>query len=217
MSSRSAGALEEIRTLLLSGTLQVGDRLQEIALAESLGVSRTPVREALHRLEADGIDERTGRGYVVADVDPRTEAEIATIRNALEPVAAELAAGAVADGFIAPVRIAELRGTVADLEVAGSRGDAAAAASANHRFHTLIGELSMNAVLSETIMRLNDRLVIATRARLSTADWAREASVQHAAIVSAIEAGDSGAASSAVRSHLSHVGRNSTDGSEPAP
>jgi DNA-binding GntR family transcriptional regulator len=93
---------ESIRT----GRIRPGERLQEIALADVLGVSRTPVREALALLARDGLAEPQGRGFVVTGLSPKDIDDIFALRRLLEPPAVRDAANAASDSGVAALRAA---------------------------------------------------------------------------------------------------------------
>jgi DNA-binding GntR family transcriptional regulator len=132
---RPAGLADQVyRTLrehLGSHVIGPGQRLQEATLASELGVSRTPVREALARLESEGLVAADGRGYVVPVLADEDVDEIYELRGLLEPAALSHVAGSIGDaGALAPL-VAALR----DAERAESRADAEAFIEANARFH----------------------------------------------------------------------------------
>ncbi|MEM9746221.1 MAG: GntR family transcriptional regulator [Actinomycetota bacterium] len=206
IDDRAGLARTEIRRLLLDGTLTTGDALKEIELSERIGVSRTPVREALHRLDADGVVERRGRSYVVADLDDRSAADVAQLRQAVEPIGAANAAAAVAAGQVAPASLTAVEATIDDLGRAGAAGDAAAAATANHEFHLLVAHLGSNPEITMIVERLNDRLAVASLSRLRSPEWAVAAARQHTEILTAVRAGDPGGAQRACADHLHAVG-----------
>src|ERR1700755_86071 len=80
--------LAQIRQAILSGDLPAGSQLREAHIAEEMGISRSPVREALSRLEEEGLVEKVPfKGAYVASVSPETIAEIAAIRTLIEPYA----------------------------------------------------------------------------------------------------------------------------------
>lgn len=91
-------AYEALRTAILSGDLTWGERITERGLAARLGVSATPVREALRRLEQERLIERNGpRAILVATISPQLRAESAEMEAALEAVAAKLAARKISE------------------------------------------------------------------------------------------------------------------------
>lgn len=110
--------------------IRPGERLQEVSLAAQLGVSRTPVREALARLESEGMISVEGRGFVVPELSDADVAEIYEIRFLLEPAAVASAVGE-ADG----IDLASLAAAVDDAVAAERSGDFHAFLEANSRFH----------------------------------------------------------------------------------
>src|SRR6185503_914225 len=89
--SRGGHAYQELRNALRSGVLKPGDRIMEVPIAEQLNVSRTPVRDAIRRLESEGLLEHESRsGLVVATLDRRAVAELYEMREVLEGTAARL-------------------------------------------------------------------------------------------------------------------------------
>src|SRR5258708_19995335 len=95
---------ERMRESIRTGRVRPGDRLQEIGLAEALGVSRTPVREALALLARDGLAEMQGRGFVVTGLSPQDIGHIFELRRLLEPPAVRDAATAATDAGVAALR-----------------------------------------------------------------------------------------------------------------
>lgn len=179
------------------GDYNPGSRLVESELAERLGVSRTPVREALQRLETQGMLTRDGRSLIVASLDHNQLAELYTVRAELEGLAARLAARhATAE----EVRV--LQGMVTDdRKLLG--GDPRALSRANKRFHKLIHLASHNRFLVQQL-----DLVHRSMALMATTSFAAEgrdevALAEHAQIAEAIAAGDGDAAHAALKSHIS--------------
>ena len=120
---------ERLRESIRSGRIRAGERLQEIALAEALGVSRTPVREALALVARDGLAEPQGRGFVVTGLSPGDIDDISALRRLLEPAAVREAASAAADAGIAALRRAVDRSRTAH-----DAGDVGAFMAANAEF-----------------------------------------------------------------------------------
>ena len=82
----------QLREQIVSGAYRAGDRLPEVSLSTALGVSRTPVREALRRLESDGLVQASGRGVTVTAMSTPDLRHAHAVRRALDALAAELAA-----------------------------------------------------------------------------------------------------------------------------
>lgn len=180
-----------------AGVYRPGDRLVESELAERLGMSRTPVREALQRLETQSMLTRDGRSLIVASLDHNQLAELYVVRTELEGLAARLAARHASDE---EVRV--LRGMVTD-DHALLGGDPAALSRANKRFHKQIHLASHNRFLVQQL-----GLVHRSMALMATTSFAAEgrdevALAEHDAIVRAIEARDGDAAYAALKNHIS--------------
>src|SRR3984957_5743319 len=132
-------------SLIASGELQPGQHLVETDLAGQLGVSRQPIREALHRMEAEGwVDLRPSQGAFVHVPTDSEVNELLDVRALLEAETARLAAGAAS-----PVQVARLREICAEGEAAAGQGDFARAVAANDAFHAEVAAVAGNAVLAE--------------------------------------------------------------------
>ncbi len=179
-----------------TGLYRPGDRLVESELAERFGVSRTPIREALQRLETQSMLTRDGRSLIVASLDHNQLAELYAVRTELEALAARLAARHASDEEIRVLH---------DMAVADRRmlGDAQALSRANRRFHKQIHLASHNRFLVQQL-----DLVHRSMALLATTSFAAEgrdevALEEHDAIVAAIAARDEAAAAETLRRHIS--------------
>jgi DNA-binding GntR family transcriptional regulator len=180
-----------------AGVYKPGDRLVESELAERLGVSRTPVREALQRLETQSMLTRDGRSLIVASLDHNQLAELYVVRTELEGLAARLAARHASEE-----EIRVLRGMVND-DRALLGGDPRQLSRANKRFHKLIHLASHNRFLVQQL-----DLVHRSMALMATTSFAAEgrdevALTEHDQIVRAIEAHDGEAAYLALKAHIS--------------
>ncbi|APX11121.1 GntR family transcriptional regulator [Tateyamaria omphalii] len=178
------------------GTYRPGDRLVESELAERFGVSRTPVREALQRLETQSLLSRDGRSLIVASLDHNQMSELYVVRRELEGLAASLAAQhATAE----EVRI--LREMVeADNALVN---DPPALARANRRFHTQIHLASHNRYLVQQLDLVHRTMALMATTSLAADGRTRIAQEEHDRIVRAIEAKNEGEAGQALRDHIS--------------
>ena len=120
----------QLRDQLRTGRIGPSERLQEVALATQLGVSRTPVREALARLASEGLVVADGRSFAVPGLTSDDLADIYALRSLLEPEAARLASARAAD----PALRQSLEAALADAVAAHAAGDAEAFIAANTRF-----------------------------------------------------------------------------------
>jgi DNA-binding GntR family transcriptional regulator len=182
-----------------AGFYKPGDRLVESELAEKFGVSRTPVREALQRLETQGMLRRDGRSLIVAALDHNQLAELYAVRTELEGLAARLAARHATEEECRVLR----RMVRDDLALLG--GDPRLLAQANKRFHKQIHLASHNRFLVQQL-----DLVHRAMALMATTSFAAEgrdavALAEHEAIAAAIEARDGDAAYHALRTHISQA------------
>jgi len=178
------------------GLYHPGDRLVESELAERFGVSRTPIREALQRLETQSLLVRDGRSLIVASLDHNQLAELYVVRAELEGLAARLAAH-----HAAPEEVRVLRKLVEDDRAL--LDDPAAMARANRRFHKQIHLASHNRYLVQQLDLVHRTMALMATTSLATEGRATGALSEHDAIVSAIENGDADAAYSALRTHIS--------------
>jgi len=178
------------------GLYKPGDRLVESDLAERFGVSRTPIREALQRLETQSLLMRDGRSLIVASLDHNQMAELYVVRGELEGLAARLAARhATAE----EVRV--LREMVdADNALAGNPN---ALARANKRFHKQIHLASHNRYLVQQLDLVHRSMALMATSSLAVEGRGEIAQAEHNRIVEMIEARDEDGADEALRTHIS--------------
>jgi DNA-binding GntR family transcriptional regulator len=181
--------------LIVGGALQPGQHLVEAELARQLGVSRQPIRESLHRLQAEGwVDLRPGQGAFVHTPTEQEVDHLLDVRGLLEGEAARMAAAAAE-----PADAARLRKLWNDGLAALDAGDSDQVVAANAAFHAYVTSLSGNVVLAELVGLVDRRVrwyygrVVHTRGQES---WQ-----EHGALVDAIEAGDGDDAAAIARRH----------------
>jgi DNA-binding GntR family transcriptional regulator len=202
-------AYRQVRELLLAGQFQPGDRLNEVDLSESLGMSRTPVREALRRLQSDGLVTPTGRGVVVAALSTEDLRHALDLQGALETLAAELAAARQRDGQLPPAEIDALHRAAEEVEQRGAAGDVLGVWRANLSFHQRIAELSGNPLLVESLGRIWARFAVVSLHNLRRRQHLgpdHPGHPGHRALVAAIAAGEPETAALAAREH-GRIGR----------
>jgi DNA-binding GntR family transcriptional regulator len=181
-----------------TGTYRPGDRLVESELADRFGVSRTPIREALQRLETQSLLTRDGRSLIVASLDHNQLAELYVVRSELEGLAARLAAR-----HAAPEEIKVLKEMVEqDRRIVD---DPNALSRANRRFHKQIHLASHNRFLVQQLDLVHRSMALLATTSLAAEGRGETAMDEHARIVSAIEAGDGDAAYVALRDHISRA------------
>ncbi len=187
-----------LRERILSGDLPRGTRLRQALLADELGVSRTPLREALRRLSTEGLVEFSpNRGATVSELDFGDMRHAWSARVALEPGAARLAAQ-----LRDPAAIASMRGAIDQQRAAGS--DRVESFAANRAFHLALAAASGNPHLTRFAEMLWVPRIGVPIYQAQAVDpagvqaWASE----HVSIVDAIEAGDHDLAERLTREHI---------------
>lgn len=180
------------------GIYRPGDRLVESELADRFGVSRTPVREALQRLETQSMLARDGRSLIVASLDHNQLAELYVVRAELEGLAARLAAQ-----HASAEEIRVLHGMVE--EDRKLLGDPSALSRANRRFHKQIHLASHNRYLVQQLDLVHRSMALLASTSLAAEGRDSAALAEHDAIISAIAARDGDAAYDALRAHISRA------------
>ncbi|MDP2087626.1 MAG: GntR family transcriptional regulator [Gemmobacter sp.] len=180
------------------GVYRPGDRLVESELADRFGVSRTPVREALQRLETQSMLARDGRSLIVASLDHNQLAELYVVRAELEGLAARLAAQ-----HASAEEIRVLRAMVD--EDRKLLGDPGALSRANRRFHKQIHLASHNRYLVQQLDLVHRSMALLASTSLAAEGRDSAALAEHDAIITAIAARDGDAAYDALRTHISRA------------
>lgn len=200
-SSRAVGGLAEqayqaIRNAILEGQLEPGQRIPELELCSWLKVSRTPIREALRRLQSDGmVVHAPGGGLSVAQHDLRAVAELYDVRERLEGAAAALSAR-----FADATEIHMLQ-TMVDLH-RQLPDDPKIHVRENNVFHEHIYRAAHNRFLLKSLKDLHDSVVLLGRTTFAAPGRIPEALAEHQAIVSAIARRDEAAAEELARRHV---------------
>jgi DNA-binding GntR family transcriptional regulator len=193
-------AYRRLRERLVSGHYQPGNRLTELGICEDLGMSRTPVREALRRLQSDGLVTATGRGVVVSSLSQEEIQHALELHGALDALAARLTATAQRDGRLSPAQVTELQDAGHRVAERGAADDAKGVWRANIDFHMLLAHLSGNPLLEDTIERTWARFAIVSLSNIS--HRSNLTPVHHDAIVAAIVAGEPEQAAEAAAEHV---------------
>lgn len=196
-SSVAMLAYVQIRALILGGEMASGDRLSQLDLAERLGISRTPVREALRRLAGEGlVDALPQRGFRVADLGLEAVMRRLEVRMLLEPGIARLAAARRQ-----PPDLAALREAIA--REAAAR-DSDAMHDASRLFHMSLAHATHNDEIVSTLDGLwiveVGRRLLARRA--GAPEWQHSDIAEHEAILDAVERSDGEHAERLAREHV---------------
>ena len=192
-----------LRAYLRAGRIAAGEPLQEAVLAAQLGVSRTPVREALARLASDGLVVAEGRSFALPVLTVGDIEDIYALRYLLEPEALRLVAVRKPDRQV----LAPLRAALADMASAHDEGDGAAFMEANYRYRDAWTALVPNKRLVRAI------LIYAEHVRYLRAFTLDDAAVRVLVLkalgrlTAALSAGDGEAAARAMHAHLENAKR----------
>ncbi len=180
------------------GDYKPGDRLVESDLADRFGVSRTPIREALQRLETQSLLARDGRSLIVASLDHNQMAELYVVRRELEGLAARLAARHANSEEIAV--LCEM--VAADDALVDQP---AALARANRRFHKQVHLASHNRYLVQQLDLVHRTMALMATTSLAAQGRGEVAQGEHKAIVEAISRRDEEGAARALEEHISNA------------
>lgn len=195
------GVYTVLREAIVSGRFAPGRKLSENELAGELGVSRTPVREALAILRDERLVAiRPQLGTFVTLISDAAVADAAFVREALECAAIRRTAEQVGDSGLA-----QLHGNLQRQEQAVAEVDATAFDRLDDDFHRLLCELSGRGLVWELSRRANSHLARVRRLSLPEPGYLGEMVTEHQAIVTALEGSDADGAEAALRHHLSMV------------
>lgn len=188
-------AYDRLLDMLMRRDLPAGTVLHERRLAEMLDISRTPTREAMSRLETEGLIERQPGGMlVVKEFSLRELIEILHVRRLLERESVALATGRIPGAVLE-----DLRARIEDLMAAGDP-DAPGNRELDRRFHELIADSSHNALLAKTIKDLRRKTQMFNLSRMPERFEAVHR--EHLAVLAALRAGDASGAADAIAAHL---------------
>ena len=191
---------EKLENDIIQGVYPRGEILTELKLVDQLGVSRTPIREALRRLEQERLIEDTGKGSRVVGITEEDLEDIMNIRQRIEGLAAYYAAK-----NMTPEGLAELTHIVDLQDFYYDKGDAEQLRQVDEQFHDLICYLSKRTVIMDTLIPLHRK----TRRyrRISMEDWSRTINTrkEHKAIFDAMASGDADLAESLMAKHIENA------------
>jgi DNA-binding GntR family transcriptional regulator len=204
--SRTEAVLDAIKRAILAGELRPGQGLVETELAQLLGVSKTPVREALKTLAGAGLVTMSAyRGATVRAIDPASAAAIYDLRLLLEPEAVRRAVGrgaAEADPVQASPVQASWASAHAALQASDAATDQAQRSLANREFHRALYLACGNSLLVKTLDDLRDQTALVSALSWEQApSWQQEAA-EHQAILAAARRGAATEAAALLRAHI---------------
>lgn len=189
---------QEVERRILAGELAPGDKLIEAAIAESLGISRGPVREAFRMLEEAGlVRQEKNRGVFVRHIPLDEALEIYDLRAMMDESVGRLLADK-----ITPEQLKAARAMVDAMERAVKAGDADSYHLLNLQFHDTLVDFAGNRKLSVLYRRLINELSLFRRMNLAAVGALPTSAGEHRAILKAIASGDAQAAGAAMRQHV---------------
>lgn len=194
---------EHLETDILSGKYQKGESLTESKLSAELGVSRTPIREALKRLEQEHLIEESPKGMTVVGISKKDLEDIFKIRGALEGKAAEMAAKNHTEEQLSIVREA-----LEFQEFYLVKHDPDRIKSMDSRFHETIYKMSGSTVFYDVLVPLHKKLLKYRKASVSESSRAEASVAEHRAIYEAIAARNGELASKLTIEHLNNAYKN---------
>jgi DNA-binding GntR family transcriptional regulator len=196
IGSRADFVYHSLRNAIWEGRFAQGERIREEDIAQSLGVSRTPVREALQRLQQRGLlVVRPGRGFAVAQLSNKQIFDLYATREILEGSAARFAAQHATDSEIAVLYQLQK-------QLSKEGHNLLALVTLNRRFHQHIYEATHNQYLLEMLEVLNDSMALLQNLTAQMPSRHGQSDIEHLRVVRAIEKRDPDAAEKAARHHI---------------
>jgi len=193
--------LDAIRSAIMDGTLQPRERLMEIQMAEELGVSRTPIREALRKLELEGFIVMVPRkGAYVSDLSFKDIADVFEIRAALEGLAAGLAAERITEE-----ELEEMERLLVEKREAITHDDIKRLVEVDTSFHELMYKASRNERLGTIISNLREQIQRFRLTSLSYPGRNKESLEEHKKIAEAIQSRDAQIARQLAQEHIENA------------
>ncbi len=187
-----------LRQAILRGELKPGERLLEIQLANELGVSRTPIREAIRKLELEGLVVMVPRkSAVVAEITEKSLRDVLEVRRALEELAMKLACERIQDKEIEELKVAQKE--FADVL---KTGDVTGCAEADVKFHDIIYRATDNERLIQLLYNLREQMYRYRVEQLKREDTHDTLLVEHQYIIETLEKRDVKRAVEAICTHV---------------
>lgn len=193
-----------IKSHIISGAYNPGETLLESKLAEELGVSRTPIREAIRLLELEGLVEvTTKKGAVILGISQKDVQDIYAIRQLVEGLAGRWAAERISEG-----ELKDLQKTFELMEFYGQKQDLEEVTELDNKFHQAIYEASGSRILYLTLRNLHEYAQMARIRSLAFRNRLPQTLTEHKAILEAIRSKDADGAEKALSEHVRNVYQN---------
>jgi DNA-binding GntR family transcriptional regulator len=188
---------ERVREMILSGVLKTGDRIVETEMCSSLGISRTPMREALRILSSEGLIEVIpNKGAYVAQPSTNDIQEMFEVMSILEGACARVAAERMNDTDFKKIELTQL------LELHYEAKDHERYLEVNHSYHVLVQDMAGNKVLDEVINGLRQRILLYRYRQLYQPDRFSASIQEHRDLLEAFRSRDAATAEGVMKRHL---------------
>ena len=195
--------LARLREMIASGSISPGTQLDEQTLAHDLGVSRTPLREAIGKLVKEGlVEHRPYRGNFVRSFTAKQVSDLFEVRKALEGLAIRLTVAKLTDDHLA-----SFRAILDEVEVALDRHDLAGYSAADRRFHNLVRDIADNESLTEALERLAMQILVVRTIANRDPGVVERTAHERPRILAALEARDAVLAGQLMEEHIEGVRR----------
>lgn len=188
---------EKLETDILSGVYKKGEVLTELKLCDELGVSRTPIREALRRLLQEHIIEESAKGSIVIGIDKNDLKDIYNIRSKIEGMAAKMAAKNATSK-----QLEQLKETVELQEFFVNKEDANQIREFDSRFHEILYSCSASKIMYDTLMPLHKKVLKFRKSSVESHTRAIESAKEHRAIFEAVANHDEELAEKRMNEHI---------------
>ncbi len=198
---------EKLENDIIHGVYSRGEVLTELKLVEILGVSRTPIREALRRLEQERLIEDTGKGSVVLGITADDLLDIMNIREKIEGLAAYYACI-----NMTPEGLKELEHIMDLQDFYFTKWDVEHLRQADDMFHDAICELSQRAVIRDTLVPLHRKTRRYRKTSIQNKDRATVSLEEHRAILNALQEGDPEKAKTVMNTHIENAKKHMLEG-----
>jgi DNA-binding GntR family transcriptional regulator len=198
---------DAIREAILKGVLKPGERLMEVQLAEEMGVSRTPVREAIRKLELEGLVVMVPRkGAYVAGLSLKDAAEVFEIRHSLEGLAAALAAERITDE-----ELKTMEKILKEVTEAAEREDVETVIQKDAEFHQILFSTTRNQRLAQIVGNLKEQIDRFRIQSFTNPERIKSINKEHAKIIKAIKERNARKAEKLAKEHIEKVENNVMD------
>jgi DNA-binding GntR family transcriptional regulator len=210
-SSLGDALYNSMRRAIVSGKISPGTPIKEMDISRETGISRTPVREAVRKLESECLLLRMpGRKLVVTSPNPAEMEEIFLVRSVLEGLAGRIAASKIDSAHIESLKKIEKK-----MRQGAKEKELSLAIKSNLEFHKLVVDICSINILSETLKRFWDTVRIMSMTNLDDSTWINTSMKEHKEIIDALEKKNGAAVERLMRNHVIHAGKIFTRTSSP--